>query len=252
MYPGGIETSRQHRSITPTMVLVKRICPPERRKATIAVTAKPSSPTFSVGSQQPEQFQLRISLRIADTTRPGQAITICTDGTVFAPSDPDDGEFDTLARGTASLTSTADPKNRHINLGHFLIHRARRNPPPPADQKERPSTHLLTIPPEGEVEVAHDLPLSRVFLHESRLKAEDVVGETWSLGLNDGFVGTTWWCWGDMNGELKEKRLSDWHEGMRPESMPKPDVDSEWVLGCNPVELVFENRTEDSTFQFVE
>ncbi|KAK7699637.1 hypothetical protein SLS57_012349 [Botryosphaeria dothidea] len=234
------------------MVLVKRICSPERRKATIAVSATLSSATLSTHAspegQEPEPFQLRISLHIAASTRPAQAITIRTDGTVFAPSHPA-GALDTLARGTASLASTSDPA-RGISLGRFFAHRARQ-PDEPPDLRQRPATHLLTIPAAGAVDVVHALPLDRVFRHEDQLAAEDVVGETWRLRLNDGFVGTTWWCWGALEGELREKRLSPWHEGMRSEITPKPDVGDEWVLGSDPAELVFEDRTADSSFRFV-
>lgn len=237
------------------MVLVKRICPPERRKATIAVSATPSAPTLSVGGSDdtPSPFQLRISLRIAETTRPGQAITIRTDGTVFCPSSArgDEDSLDTAARGTISLVSSKDPSSRRINLGKFLTNEARREEDQPADMRAQPSAHhLLTIPAEGSVEVTHDLPVSRLFLHEQKLTREDVVGETWHLGLNDGYVGTTWWCWGDLGGDLAGKHLSPWHEGMRVS--PRPEVGEDWVLGLQPMELVFQDESEGAEFQFVE
>lgn len=236
------------------MVFVKRICPSERRKAIIAVKAEPSSPEMSInGTQESEStqpFQLRISLRIAETTRPGEAITICTNKSVFAPSDPT-GELDTLARGTVGLFSSSD-SSRRINLGQFIIHAARAETPPSPDLKERASTHLLTIPASGDVEIAHDLPLDRMFRYSDRLRADDMVGETWQLKLREGYIGTSWWCWGDPDAGLKDKRLSAWHAGMRSEIMRRPEiVGDEWVLGCNPVELVFEDRTDDSTFRFV-
>ncbi|KAK7711843.1 hypothetical protein SLS64_005114 [Diaporthe eres] len=236
------------------MVLVKRICPPERRKAIIAVSATPSTPTLSVSeSDTSPPFQLRISLRIAETTRPGHAITIRTDGTVFCPSvrghEEGENSLDTAARGTISLVSTTDPSSRRISLGKFLTHEAHREDPPP-DMRDQPWAHLLTIPAEGSVEVTHDLPVSRLFLHEHKLTRDDVVGETWRLGLNDGYVGTTWWCWGDLEGDLAGKHLSPWHEGMRVS--PKPEVGEDWVLGLQPMELVFQDESKDGGFQFVE
>lgn len=234
------------------MVLLKFICPPERRKAIIAVSAIPSSPTLSIsgsGNQDSEQaFQIRISLRIAQTTRPGHAITIRTDGTVFCPSSHGQESLDTAARGTVSLTSVADP-SRRINLGRFLTHEAGREDPPP-NMKDRPWTHLLTIPAEGSVEVTHDLSVSRLFRHEDRLTKDDVVGERWRLGLNDGYVGTTWWCWGDLEGDLADKHLSSWHEDMS--ASPKPELGEDWAFGLQPMELVFQDQTEDAIFQFVE
>lgn len=99
------------------MVLIKHKCPPERRKATIAVEATPSSPTLSVSGSEP--FHLHISLRIAQTTRLDQAIAIRTDGTVSSPSrwqgekegGDSSSQLDTAARGTISLTSVADPSS---------------------------------------------------------------------------------------------------------------------------------------------
>lgn len=161
----------------------------------------------------------------------------------------DSSSLDTAARGTISLVSTSDPYSRRINLGKFLTHKARREDPPP-DMKDQPWAHLLTIPAEGSVEVAHDLPVSRLFLHEHKLTKDDVVGETWRLGLNDGYVGTTWWCWGDLETDLAGKHLSSWHEGMRVS--PKPEVGEDWVLGLQPMELIFQDQSGDAQFQFVE
>ncbi|KAF4300637.1 hypothetical protein GTA08_BOTSDO14346 [Botryosphaeria dothidea] len=232
------------------MVLVKRICPPERRKAVIAVSVSLSHPTVSVNAPpDPEHpFQLRISLRIAQTTQPGRPITILTNHTVLHPSDPS-GEYDTLSRGGAGLVSTT-PNKRYISLGKFLFHT--RLDRQPDDLKKRAFTHLITIPADGAVEIAHDFSVSRIFRHEQRLTKDDVVGESWRVGLGfAGYVGTTWWCWGDLEGDLKRKRLHVWHEGCRRRS-PEPDVDDTWVLGCDPTELIFEDETEDASFRFVE
>lgn len=167
---------------------------------------------------------------------------------MFCPSSHAHDSLDTAARGTVSLTSTEDA-SRTINLGRFLTHEARRENPPP-DMKDQPWTHLLTIPAKGSVEVTHDLPVSRLFRHEDRLTKDDVVGELWRLGLNDGYVGTPWWCWGDLHGDLADEHLSSWHEDMSP--LPKPEVGEGWVLGLHPMELVFQNLSEDAAFQFVE
>jgi hypothetical protein len=239
------------------MVFMKWKCPPERRKAIIAVSAKPSAPTISVNDTTIEEgnepFRLLISLRIVETAQPGQAITICTDNSVFALSHPyDDDEpdsLDMLALKKASLASTSDT-SRHINLGMFNLHQ-RPDPDRSADLKQRPATQLLTIPAEGEVVIAHDLPLTRMFKHEGTLKPADVVGETWRPKIFEGAIGTSWWCWGGLEGELKDKLLSAWREGLGHQSTPKPTGD-EWVLGRHPMELVFEDRTEDAGFRFVE
>ena len=236
------------------MVFMKWKCPPERRKAIIAISAKTSAPTISVNDttnaeEEREHFKLCISLRIAETTQPGQAITICTNGSVFAKSHPEGG-LDTLAQKKASLSSTSD-NSRGIQLGMFIIHRRRPDPERSSDLKERPWTQLLTIPAEGEVVITHDLPLARMFKYEQRLKPAGVVGETWRANIGDGGIGTRWWCWGSLDGELKDKRLSARRDGIEHHTTPKPMGD-EWVLGRHPMELVFEDRTEDASFRFVE
>lgn len=237
------------------MVFLRYICPPEQRKAIIAVSAKPSAPTISINDtatdaeEGREQFKLCISLRIAEITQPGQAITIVTNGSPFARSHPDGGT-DILAQKKASLASTSE-KGRSINLGMLMLHHARPDQEPSSDLKERPGVQLLTIPAEGEVVITHDLPLARMFEHEDSLKPADVVGETWRPILFRDFIGTGWWCWGSLDVELKDKRLSAWRDGLG--YTPKPTGD-EWVLGRHPRELVFEDRTtiEDASFQFVQ
>jgi hypothetical protein len=235
------------------MVFLKRRCPSERRKAIIAVNATLSSDTLAVdeskNNDDDPQFELHISLSIAESTRPGESITICTNKSVFAPAQPED-ELDTLAQKTASLTSTSDSARR-INLGQYIIGAGRPSTPPSADLKERPSTHLLTIPANGEVVITHDLSLARIFKYEERLTPADVVGETWRLKLSEGAIGTSWWCWGDLAGGLKDKRLSAWREGLGHQTTPRPEGD-EWVLGCDTLELVFEDQTRDATFRFVD
>ncbi|KAK0654624.1 hypothetical protein DIS24_g5133 [Lasiodiplodia hormozganensis] len=130
-------------------------------------------------------------------------------------------EYDTLSRGGAGLVSTT-PNKRHISLGRFISHIRVDNQSD--DIKERPFMHLLTIPADGAVEVVHDFSISRIFRHEQRLTKDDVVGESWKAYLNDGFIGATWWRWGDLEGDLKEKHLHIWHEGCR-NRLPEPDVD---------------------------
>lgn len=112
------------------MVFVKKICPPERRKAAIAVSIRPSSSKLAVHDTTRNYregiFQVRIALCITETTRPGEAITICTNDSAFAPSNPD-GELDVPAQGTISLKSTAETA-RHIDLGMFKTHHAQAGP----------------------------------------------------------------------------------------------------------------------------
>ncbi|KAI9752550.1 MAG: hypothetical protein M4579_005587 [Chaenotheca gracillima] len=241
------------------MVLLKLRCPPENRRALVAVSVSTSSPTLSLGAPEDtsDPFRLVINLRIAETTQPGRAITICTYGTVFAPADPDEG-LDTLARGTVGgLISTSDAEKK-ISLGHFKPHQARRTDEKSPDLKERDWLHFLTIPGDGTaVQVAHDMPLSRIFRYEDMVKREDVrPGESYKLQTNPDYTGTTWWCWGALEDDLKDRKLSAWQEGINFDRAEKPDPDKVekegWVLGGNPAELTFEDQTGPTEFQFVE
>ena len=59
-----------------------------------------------------------------------------------------------------------------------------------------------------------------------------------------------------MKSDLKDKKLSAWQEGINFEKAEKPtpeQVENEgWVLGGNPAELTFEDRTGSAEFQFVD
>ena len=239
------------------MVLLKLRCLPEDRKAVIAVTLSTSSPTLSLTAPEDplNPFQIVIGLRIAETTRPGHAITICTHGSVFEPADPDGG-LDTLALGTiGGLVSTSDPEKR-IAFGNFKPHFARPTSTP-RDLRERERLHFMTIPAEGQMQITHSLPLSRIFKYEDRLTRDDLKpGESYRLQINDGYLGTSWWCWGDLESDLKDKKFSEWQEGINLARAEKPspqEVEKEgWILGGNPAELTFDDLTGWAEFQFVE
>ncbi|KAL8915757.1 MAG: hypothetical protein Q9172_006691 [Xanthocarpia lactea] len=239
------------------MVLLKFKCPPERRKAVVAISLSTSPPTCSLGAAEGSTppFRIVLTLRLDHSTQPGRPITICTRGTVFAPS-YEGGGLDTLALGTVGpLISNSDPQ-KQISLGYFKPHYAHAAGPPSANLKDRDWLDFLTIPAEGAVQVRHDLPISRMFQYEDRLTKDDLkAGDTYHFSINTGYLGTSWWCWGDLDGDLKEKKLSAWQEGINFEKAEKPtpeQVEKEgWVLGENPAELAFEDRTGSAELQFV-
>lgn len=237
------------------MVLLKLNCPPDRRQALVVVDVSTSSPTLSLSNPSQDPFQLIITLRLTHSTPPAFPITIKTSHTVFFPA-PDSG-LDTLALGTVGgLVSASDPA-RLIHLGNFKDHRVPPGEAPALDLRQRPDEHLLTIPAEGgEVTVRHNLSIERIFRYEDRLKREDLQpGEKWQIRLADGYVGTTWWCWGGLDEELRSKKLSAWQPGINFERALKPSdeiIEREgWVLGENPAELEFENHGY-AEFEFVE
>lgn len=239
------------------MVLLKLKCPPERRKAVIAVTLSTSSPTCHLGATAETEpyFQIVLTLRIEHSTQPHQAITVCTQCTAFATSEEDAG-LDTLALGTFSLSdSNGDPQKR-INLGHLRPHYAHGADVKSPNLRERPWLEFLTIPADGEVEIRHDVSISRMFKYEDRLSREDInPGEIYRFRVNPDYLGTSWWCWGDLGKDLKDKKLSAWQEGINFEKAEKPSpeqVQGEgWILGANPAELIFEDRSGDAKFEFV-
>ncbi|KAL8936590.1 MAG: hypothetical protein Q9216_004851 [Gyalolechia sp. 2 TL-2023] len=242
------------------MVLLKLQCPPERRKAVIALTSSTSSPTCQIhppaAAQAQPNFQIILTLRIERSTQPDRAITICTHGTVFAESDGQG--LDMLAVGTfGPLTSTSDP-SKTINLGQWKPHHLQHGREPQSPNlRERDGLEFLTIPANGQVEVRHDMSIDRMFEHESDRRREDLKpGETYRFRVSSGYLGTKWWCWGDLEGELKDKKLSAWQEGINFGKAEKPSpeqIEEEgWVLGANPAELAFEDKTGDIKFEFVD
>lgn len=237
------------------MVLLKLKCPPDRRQALVVVDISTSSPTLSLSSPSQDPFQLIVNLRLAHTTLPARPITIKTSHTIFSPA-PDSG-LDTLALGTVGGLVSATEPDRKIHLGNFKDHRIPRGEAVAPDLRQRPDEHLLTIPAEGgEVTVRHNLSMERMLKYEERLAREDLrPGEKWRIRLADGYVGTTWWCWGGLNEELQGKKLSAWQPGINFERTLKPSdeiVEQEgWVLGENPAELEFENHGY-AEFEFVE
>lgn len=239
------------------MVLLKLRCPPEKRKALVTAHLTTSSPTLSLSApEDPESpFKLVINLRIAESTQPGRAITICSNGTCFQSAKPGEG-LDMLCQNAFSgLVSTSDP-SRKISLGNLKPHRARSGTTS-ANLKEREWVQLLTIPAEGPVQITHDMPMSRIFKYEDRLSKDDLrPGESYKLRMNPDYFGSMWWCWGDLDGDLKGKKLSAWQEGINFDRAEKPtpdEVEKEgWVLGENPAELTFEDRGGYTEFQLVE
>lgn len=120
--------------------------------------------------------------------------------------------------------------------------------------RHREWLQFVTIPAASAAQptltISHDLPLSRIFQFEPDLSKEDIKpGESYSIRLDPGYVGTMWWCWGDLEGDLKEKSFSEWRKGwdgynFGVDEPGKDVVDREgWVVGEDPEELWVEDRT---------
>lgn len=52
----------------------------------------------------------------------------------------------------------------------------------------------------------HELLLPRLFVHADTVDyGEHDIGERFKMHMSDGYIGTSWWCWGDLKGDLKGK-----------------------------------------------
>ncbi len=247
------------------MVLLKaKPCPLSSRQALLTLTLSTSSPTLSLSPSPSDEdpFRLNITLRIEASAQPSRPITIATSDTVLDPA--------TLSQGSiGALQSTSDPSKK-ISLGNLRPNI--RHPDQPLDMRHRPWLQFITIPADDAVAAAaaapvvisHDLPLSRIFQFESDLSKEDIKpGEEYSIQLDPGYVGTMWWCWGDLEGDLKGKKFSEWRKGwdgwnFGVEEPGKELVEKEgWVVGEDPEQLWVEDRTAGDdegrvVFKFVE
>ena len=91
----------------------------------------------------------------------------------------------------------------------------------------------------------HTLTSERLFAYADGRTADDlVVGEKYTAGLDEGYVGATWWCWGALEEELRGKRLHAhsrgrkglWHVG--DDDMLKMRKEG-WVFGEHKAQLQF-------------
>jgi len=225
------------------MVLLKR-----RRTgdpaARIEVSLKTSAPEISL-SGSGEDFHLVITLRIASSVQPGRPITIDTRWTVFERSD--ERVLDIMSRGGFSVYSP-DIEGRYISLGLFRINCR-------SDNKSwnlRDHEHeFITVPGDGSpVQVIHKLDWERLFRYETRFTKADLRGERFRVAMNEDYLGTMWWCWGDIEGCLREKKLhqcsvKDLDLEMGPSERDEFLRSGDWVFGEDTAMLDFEDVTEE-------
>lgn len=150
---------------------------------------------------------------------------------------------------------------------HFAIYnidkkeKANVHPDPARDENHlspdlgKRGVQFITVPGDGsEVRVPHDLSLKRIFKYAEGLKKDDLQpGERYQVFANDGYIGTTWWCWGSLDDDLKEKKLCAWAKGSEfYNDVPKPsaeDIEKEgYVLGEDIETMWFEDQPEGGRF----
>ena len=226
------------------MVLLKLRCNPEDIKATIAVTFSASDLSLS----SDPALRLTIHLRILESTQ-DQPITICTSHTICAL------EEDMISQGAfgGGLLSTSNP-NRRISLGMLRPHYARSSSESPVNLRER-NLEWITIPATGEeAEVTHGFSMSRLFAQAGTVVegGELKTGEHFKMRMSHGYIGTSWWCWGDLEGGLKDKPFHAWQKGINFLDAPFPADRDNWALGEDPSELKFEDHSGWVEFRVVE
>lgn len=222
------------------MVLLKLRCNPEDIKATIAVTFSASNLSLS----SDPALRLTIHLRILESTQdqPSPYVPIAQYVLLKKTWYP-------RVYSGGGLRSTSNP-NRRISLGMLRPHYARSSESPPVNLRER-NLEWVTIPATGltggETEVTHELSMSRLVAHAADTVKEGggelKTGERFKMHMSDGYIGTSWWCWGDLEGDLRDKPFHAWQKGINFLGAPFPADPDSWALGEDPSELKFEDHS---------
>ncbi|KAF2824131.1 hypothetical protein CC86DRAFT_326573, partial [Ophiobolus disseminans] len=238
------------------MVMIKLRCKLGEEAATLCVRITTSSPTISLSALE-SQFNstspspiLQLSIHISTKTslHPSRPLTFCTSGTIFTTSRPAEGHIDALALGPLGpglVHTKADGSHKSISLGNLRIHRARQANDSAPNLLERPDTSFITVPSQASGEecvVTHDISAARLFAFAEQVSPEDLrVGETYAVRLREDYLGTMWWCWGGLEGELKGRKLHAFSEGFCcAGGEERPSEEEGWVIGEDVARLVFE------------
>ncbi|KAJ4294310.1 hypothetical protein N0V90_008000 [Kalmusia sp. IMI 367209] len=241
------------------MVLVKWKCAPEDVQATFAVRVTTSRPTISLEAlralKNDPALEIQVHIRCVYSIQPSRPITIATSGTIFDDSHkPEDGHFDNLALGMLggglSCANAAEGGAiKRISFGYFKVKRAHQDNDNHPDLRMRPRAEFLTIPAqntEKEAMITHMVTPERLFAYADG-KTPDylIVGEKYQASLSDGYVGAIWWCWGDLEDDLKERKLHAFAKGVSAlYHGDDPDVEGlekeGWTFGEKLPQLKFE------------
>lgn len=187
-------------------------------------------------------------------------LTLFTEDSVLEKVAPGEGGVDMFARrGFTSLLSASGDASKNMSTGYFHISSY---PKSGAEDMRKRGYRFLTVPaaasPSGHGQegtrvatVTHELDWDRLFRYEETRTKDDLVpGEAFEIAMVKGCLGTRWWCWGDLDSDLKGKKLHIWHthEGYYGED--KPQKDDGWVLGEDPMHLDWKDITEGGKVKF--
>ncbi|KAK8118159.1 uncharacterized protein PG998_006440 [Apiospora kogelbergensis] len=221
---------------------------PEKKQAKLNVSLT-VSPTLSI-SDPNAALRLTVTVSIASTKHEG-----------WRPRASESGRWiygHLRAGGFTSLRSTGDDsKDVALGRGYRMQFHSDSDA---EDQLERGS-RFLTVPPserenleaqqdaavtKATTTITHELDWKRIFRFEETRTRDDLVpGEKFEISMNEGSIGTNWWCWGDLDGDLKGKKLHIWHEHEGYYGEEKPQKDNSWVLGEDPMHLDWEDITPE-------
>ena len=180
-------------------------------------------------------FYIQIHVSIKSTTRPGLPVTLATWRTPLEkennskpqhieqqqkPQASEDAEVPIsspvwLNSALTPFRSTTDPSKRAAPpaLG-WVTHRRGGFP-----RDLRESWDFITVPPDGRtITVKHFLPRKALRFYRQgggEGHAQPEKGERFVIGPSANALGTFWWRWGDLNGDLADKkfRSDDWYDG---------------------------------------
>ncbi|KAI1158793.1 hypothetical protein F5B18DRAFT_66229 [Nemania serpens] len=236
------------------MVLFKYKVDPADGQAKIKV-ALSASPSISL-SDPAAELHLTLKINIESSVKEGQPITFMVKNTVFDVKEDGDGGLDMFSRlAFSGLRSTSQDSTKDISLGAFRVNERWKSESP--DWRER-GCRFITVPGNGLcVTVTHRLDWTRIFQFERKRTKDDLIpGERFEIRMGKGNLGCMWWCWGDLESDLKDKRLHVWCPD--PFSGEKPDEDfvreGNWVLGEEPMRLewVVDTGDERAMFEIVD
>jgi hypothetical protein len=191
------------------------------------ITDAPQELRFPKTPEKDEvDFVITISASLKWSLNPDQPITICTAGTPFwtseGESDQHSDRFEDLSRYLL-LRSDADPSRKLLGdpTGDFCLDGPR--PPYRQDWREYGYT-FITLPAHSS---GHTFTIRRninayTLATSWRGTNAPQVGEEYNLTLHQpgAFFRVAWWNWGNIEGELGKKLLTDWPN---PKIQDQPD-----------------------------
>ncbi|KAK8124120.1 hypothetical protein PG999_004038 [Apiospora kogelbergensis] len=219
---------------------------PEKRQAKLNVSLS-ASPILSISDPN-------AALRLTP-------LTLCIEGGILEQVNRGDGYMDIFARGGfTSLRSTGDNGDVSKNIALGRGYRMQFHSDSDAEDLLERGSRFLTVPPSerenlekqqdaaaaaaATATITHELDWKRIFRFEDTRTRDDLVpGEKFEISMNDDSIGTNWWCWGDLDRDLKGKKLHIWHEHEGYYGEEKPQKDNSWVLGEDPMHLDWEDIT---------